>query len=582
MSHKLLALAGASCLLLTGCIDDNYDLKDIDTTSEVKVNNLTLPINIDKMKLDDVFSIEDNSNIKIVEVNGERVYALSQTGTFQSDPIRINPIHIAAPAINPTVTSLTLPYNSNRKAPIAVINIPESATNFTYFTTGVDKAIYGMDAVYTTGTSLTISATLDNVDLSAVEFKDLKFQLPVNMEVSNVSNGTYDPKSGVWTVPQCKSANGRELKLSLDIDKMDLTAENPTLTFDNNNGTMKIDGILGLNSGNLDLDLGAAHPHDLSIKIEYKLTDINVTGLSGNIQYTVEGIDIAPVSIGDLPDFLKGEGTNIKVANPQLYLGLNNPVGDQKMSYNSGLRLTSIRDNGMPDQTFVPDNNAKIEVSYNNGINGPYNFLLAPEQVAAPAEYSQNLKFVKFSSLSDLLSVPDADAAKATLPQSIKIEVVNPGLPDQHADNFPLGRDLQPVQGKYELLAPLGFKEGSIVVYEDTQDGWSDDTLKDLTITTMTITATVDNDAPVSVQLESYAINTNGDKVGNIESNVLEPNKKDQPLTIISHSEIKDLDGIHIRAIMKSGNDQKPLSPEQTVTFKNVRVTVSGYYTTDF
>lgn len=582
MSHKFLALAGASCLLLTGCIDDNYDLNDIDTTTEVKVDNLTLPINIDKMKLDDVFSIDDNSNIKIVEVDGERVYALSQTGTFQSDPIRINSIHIDAPVITPTVSTLTLPYNSSKRAPIAEIAIPESETDFTYFTTGVDKAIYGMDAVYTRNTSLSISATLDNVDISAVEFKDLKFQLPMNMVVSNVSHGSYDPESGIWTIPQYKSSNGRELEISLDIDKMDLTVTNPTLTFDRVQGSVQIDGILGLNSGTLNLDLGIAHPHDLSIKIEYALTDIFVTGVSGNIEYTVEGIDIDPVSIGDLPDFLKGEGTNIKVANPQLYLGLNNPVGDQKMVYNSGLKLTSIRDNGMPDQTFVPDNNARIEVGYNNGINGPYNFQLAPEQVAAPAEFSQNMRFVKFSSLSDLLSVPEADASKATLPQSIKIEVVAPGLPSQPADNFPLGRDLQPVKGKYELLAPLGFKEGSIVVYEDTQDGWSDDTLKDLTITTMTITAAVDNDAPVGVQLESYAINTDGVKVGDIVSNVLEPNKKDQPLTITSHGEIKDLDGIHIRAIMKSGNDQKPLSPEQTVTFKNVRVTVSGYYTTDF
>lgn len=34
-------------LLLTSCIDDNYDLSDVDTTSRINVNDLVLPVNID-------------------------------------------------------------------------------------------------------------------------------------------------------------------------------------------------------------------------------------------------------------------------------------------------------------------------------------------------------------------------------------------------------------------------------------------------------------------------------------------------------------------------------------------------------
>ena len=76
MNFKLLAAAGSACVLMTGCIDSDYDLSDVDTTSEVKIDNLTLPINIEAMKLDDVFDIEDSENFKIVEINGERYYAL--------------------------------------------------------------------------------------------------------------------------------------------------------------------------------------------------------------------------------------------------------------------------------------------------------------------------------------------------------------------------------------------------------------------------------------------------------------------------------------------------------------------------
>lgn len=295
----------------------------------------------------------------------------------------------------------------------------------------------------------------------------------------------------------------------------------------------------------------------------------------------MEGVNIDPVVIDDLPDFLKGDGTNLKIANPQLYISLNNPVGNNGLKYETGFRLTALRDNGVPAMSFTPDNNGKINVGHNLGVDGPYNFLLAPQQTQAPSEYASNLQFVKFSSLSDLLSVPESDASKATLPNRINISLINPELPEQHADNFPVGRSLTSVEGKYELLAPLGFKEGSVVVYEDTQDGWSDDFLQALTISSLTINAAVDNDAPVSAQLEAYPIDTTGNHISNVSvtSNVVEANAKDQNLEIVMTGVIKDLDGINIRAIMRSGNDQTPLSPDQTLTFKNVRITVTGDYT---
>lgn len=588
MNKNLLAIAGASCLLLAGCIDDNYDLSDIDTTSEVKVDNLTLPINIDSMRLDNVFKLEDNSNIRIVEENGDRFYALSQSGSFKSEPIEINAIHIDAPHIAPTHTDLTLPFNSQRrKAPMADIAIPSSATPFTYETYNIDPAIYGMDAVYTKNTTLTITATVEGTDISAVDFKDMQFQLPFGMKVSNLTTGSYNPKNGIWSIPHCKSSNGRDVSVSLNVDMMELTSKNPTLTFNKEKLYMRIDGTLGLKEGTAQLDLGALgqqHPHNMAINIRYTLSDIDVAGLSGNIEYYVEDLGIDPVSIGDLPDFLKGEGTNIRIANPQLYLSLNNPVGDQNLRYQTGFRLTAVRNNGTPDLFFAPDNNAGITVGSAHGITGPYNFLLAPQQVKAPAEFQQNLSFVKFSSLSDILAVPEADAAKATLPDLIRIEAIDPGLPDQHADNFPLGRKLLPIEGKYELIAPLGFKEGSIVIYEDTEDGWSTEDLEKMTITAMTVTATVDNDAPVSAQLESYPIDTAGNQINSVtvSSNVVKANAKDQPLTISINGTVRNLDGIHIRAIMRSSDNSTPLSPDQSLTFKNVRVTVSGSYTKEF
>lgn len=577
MSHKLLALAGATCLLMTGCTDSDYDLSDIDTTSKVTVNNLTLPINIDKMRLDDAFELDDNSNIKIVD----GYYALSETGTFQSDPIRIEPILIPAPIINPTIHNLVLPFNNRRKAPVADISIPHGDSRFVSSTVNVDPAIKSIEKIYTGGTPLVITIGSNHELPANSELKDLKFSLPAGMAVSNVTAGNYDASTGVWTIPSLSVTTGYTAKASLLVNMIDLA--HTELSFDKVKNTLSFASTVGLKEGSLSLDLGAIteHFHDLALTIDYNFSDIDVTGFTGIIEYPVEGVNIDPVVIDDLPDFLKGDGTNLKIANPQLYISLNNPVGNNGLKYETGFRLTALRDNGVPAMSFTPDNNGKINVGHNLGVDGPYNFLLAPQQTQAPGEYASNLQFVKFSSLSDLLSVPESDASKATLPDRININLINPELPEQHADNFPVGRSLTSVEGKYELLAPLGFKEGSVVVYEDTQDGWSDDFLEALTISSLTITAAVDNDAPVSAQLEAYPIDTTGNHISNVSvtSNVVEANAKDQNLEIVMTGVIKDLDGINIRAIMRSGNDQTPLSPDQTLTFKNVRITVTGDYT---
>ncbi len=577
MSHKLLALAGATCLLMTGCTDSDYDLSDIDTTSKVTVNNLTLPINIDKMRLDDAFELDDNSNIKIVD----GYYALSETGTFQSDPIRIEPILIPAPIINPTIHNLVLPFNNRRKAPVADISIPPADSRFVSSTVNVDPAIKSIEKIYTGGTPLVITIGSNHALPANSELKDLKFSLPAGMAVSNVTAGNYDASTGVWTIPSLSVTTGYTAEASLLVNMIDLA--HTELSFDKVKNTLSFASTVGLEEGSLSLDLGATteHFHDLALTINYNFSDIDVTGFTGIIEYPVEGVNIDPVVIDDLPDFLKGDGTNLKIANPQLYISLNNPVGNNGLKYETGFRLTALRDNGVAAMSFTPDNNGKINVGHNLGVDGPYNFLLAPQQTQAPSEYASNLQFVKFSSLSDLLSVPESDASKATLPNRINISLINPELPEQHADNFPVGRSLTSVEGKYELLAPLGFKEGSVVVYEDTQDGWSDDFLQALTISSLTITAAVDNDAPVSAQLEAYPIDTTGNHISNVSvtSNVVEANAKDQNLEIVMTGVIKDLDGINIRAIMRSGNDQTPLSPDQTLTFKNVRITVTGDYT---
>ena len=48
------ALTACSALVFTGCIDNSYDLSDIDTTTQLRFNNLVLPIQMDPILLSDI------------------------------------------------------------------------------------------------------------------------------------------------------------------------------------------------------------------------------------------------------------------------------------------------------------------------------------------------------------------------------------------------------------------------------------------------------------------------------------------------------------------------------------------------
>ena len=88
--HALAATAATTMtMLLTGCIDNGYDLTDIDTTSEIKVNDLTLPVNLAPVTLSDIIAVGENEDDKVKEVtiNGKTFYAVEETGSFSSDPL---------------------------------------------------------------------------------------------------------------------------------------------------------------------------------------------------------------------------------------------------------------------------------------------------------------------------------------------------------------------------------------------------------------------------------------------------------------------------------------------------------------
>lgn len=68
------------------------------------------------------------------------------------------------------------------------------------------------------------------------------------------------------------------------------------------------------------------------------------------------------------------------------------------------------------------------------------------------------------------------------------------------------------------LLRPLNLGVGSTIVYDETTDGWSDDTIDKITIETLKINASVTNSLPFDIVISGYPVDAQGNQCKDIHT----------------------------------------------------------------
>ncbi len=310
-----------------------------------------------------------------------------------------------------------------------------------------------------------------------------------------------------------------------------------------------------------------------------EIGDMEATAFSGRINYYLEGngLDISPVDLSDLPDFLAQEDTDLRLDNPQIYLQVNNPVGEEHLSCQTGMTLTAVR--GDERKAYSLDNNGVVSIGYDMGY-GPYNFVLSPYMPSSPsAAFSEGLTHVGFSGLSDVLSGNG-------LPNHIDIDLDNPQVPSQEVKGFRLNSELPGITGRYEFLAPLALKSGdngSVIVYRDREDGWNDEDVEKITIEVLELEADVTSTIPLRAELSARPVDKNGNLMDvSVEGGIIEANAVNQHIVLRTTGTVKGLDGISFEAVVRPGNNGEAIGPDQTIELRNIRARVTGNYTTDF
>ena len=595
--HFYSLLFAAAATVSTSCVDDNYELADIDTTVGLNLNELTIPLNVESITLDKLLDIEDDSRIQKQVVNGKEIYAFKENNTFKSDNVKIPVLKVTPQYIAPIENTLDIQIPSSyaneasaRSAkPVCVFPVKtDSETSFSE-SGDADPAIVSIKSLSVEGTAshdyeMHINVSDPNIKkyVSKVYFDKFKLLLPMGMkgkftlDVNHTEKDVtdkYNPKTGVLDLSEeTLGVTDFDMHIYADMDAIDFEDAGSEVTF--KNGKFTYSGTVKVLSGEIaiyaeDINIGAGLqdiPKTLSYVCTPKIYGVNVTSFTGEVQYDLDNLKIDPVAINDLPDILSQDGTDIKLANPQVYLSINNPLNSQYGIWAQASLSLKATKNGVEVNDAWSDN---------INIDGARNvFCLAADTEKAADELLEeyaDAEIVKFEGLGDILSGNG-------VPDKIYVDVLNPRLPVQEVENLALGQNLAPVEGSFMFFAPLALDETSKVIYSETLDGWFDETLEKLEIRKAAVSADITSEVPANITLTIKPINVKGEEISDVECEpvTIAASSEPQPIKISLNGKIRDLDGVIINATL-SGNGEA-MSPADNITMDNFKVTVSGEY----
>ena len=246
MNHLSLKMPVAGVLavsmaMLTGCVDDKYDLSDIDTNVAVTVDNLTIPVNLDEIRLSSIISLNEDSRIKII--NGE--YVITEDGQFESNPIKIASFSAEAPTISPIEEYLDLTTANaapgSRSSQNLIFNFGGFYSDYNYQAGGIDAYIVDITSADVDMT-MKMKLRISSADIKSYRFKRLVLQFPQGL-TATPSAGTYDAATGLLNITDLTPVNG-VAEVSLAVKK--LAFGNDNIRFDGEKHEFEFDGEVGI------------------------------------------------------------------------------------------------------------------------------------------------------------------------------------------------------------------------------------------------------------------------------------------------------------------------------------------------
>lgn len=551
----------SSCML--SCVDSEYDLsKDLDMTVTVGGENLTIPAsNTKNITLEKIFDLNEESTVK-ADADGN--YALSQTGKGSDTRVSIEEITIKSSEIALQSARTELNYMMSPSGTLeATVN---DKTSFSIdkrnITTDVTE-LYSSDVIMPASLRMNIEGS-NSLTLK----KGFQIEFPDYMTITTTDQRVKITGSVLTFIQDINVSQNSALYIPIQVTRIDFesmgTGKGLVAP-----GHLVIADDINI-SGTSTTTGGSAI--QMIMDTEIKIDEIQLTQVTAKVNPEIN-VSIDPITINNLPDFLKDEQVRIDMTDPKIYLTVSNtsPVevnfSGVLKSYKGGKLLASVPVGQSPNLITIPGNQ-------------PDEYIICLHRLNKNVEGAD--ASVTVENLNDLIE---------TIPDEIRMDNIEAKASDKRC-TIVLGSTYN-VKTDYEINAPLQFNEGTNIVYSDVIDNWNKD-VKDLSVKEVVITMDAQNSIPLTMNMEVKAINKNGTVLNSISTEVSSQiaagtmeNAKVTPLEITLKSTdanaFKELDGLkyEVSATSSAETSGKVLNKNQYLRLENMTIKIKGGVTVD-
>ena len=609
MKKSIISLLSVPALLfILSCVDNNYDMSDIDTTSRFNISNLTLPLNLDPVKLGVVLDIKDDSDIKTDEYGN---YYFWKDGSFTSGTVNVKKIVITRPDDVSIAGSVSVNVNLSQEVrkkikqyasdmtmgqllenpelmrligisedtPILEIRFDNSSSkcDVCLNASGIDSNVKGIDSLGVEQTAMAINVNVQGIKnvLEPFTLEDIELVMPKGVQAQTSEGITYDPVKGTLTPDGGRLGLDNNYSANLSLTMMGinyhLLEEEGMKVFDPEKHTFayrktcSVSGHATLTFADVKKSVTYADVEEFeaqnNVKYECNIgfnKNIVIGSFLGSITYSMDDIKVDPVVINNIPDILKEAGTNIDLRNPQIYLDIDNSLGKYGISVNSAL-----------------------EIKGNNTITAPLEIKAADRTGLVLAPLQEDLFHkdgYEFEEVKDLGRVVGSNDGQ-TFPEQLNIRVIKPEVPETKLlEELKLGENLKGVGGRWEFYTKLSLTDSAKVKYSKEWNDWSDENLNGLTVNSAVVNVTIMKD--VALDAESIGFVLFG-KEGELRGETAITGEVSQDIVIrLEGEQLKEIQGAKIDVRLKGVN--KDLNRNQKIQVSNLKLTVDGYYDRKF
>lgn len=490
--HKALwSVLALSLFGMASCVDNEYDLdKDIDMSVTVGGDNLSIPASDTKnITLEKIFDLDEGSN---VQADADGNYALKQAGEGSDTQVTVDKVIV----------------NSNE------IDIKSSTTNlnFEYTPSGT------WESEVSTKTSFEIEKK--DVTRDVTELYTAETDMPASLRMSIKGNTPLTLKKGLAIAfPKYLKVEPQDSRVAMD--------ENNNLVFNQDITVSSYDALeIKLAITHIDFDkmpegnglvapghlvmadeitvtgtgqIKVSQAVDIELTTAFDIDRIELKEVTAQVNPEID-VNIDPITIGNLPDFLKDENVTIDMTDPRIFLTVSNdsPIAvDFKgtlQSYKGGVSLAEVQVGEDPNPVVIPAGAVDYVIC-----------LHRQDGEVAGADAS--------------VTVPDLNDLIETVPDEVRMNRIEATAQEEPV-TLTLGSSYQ-VKTAYEINAPLQFNEGTTIVYNDSFDGWHGD-LEDLYIKEVVVSMDATNTIPLEMDMQVEAIDAEGQVLDEVQATVSE------------------------------------------------------------